>query len=67
VKFTEVTVLRLAREDRSRRATWPNERVTSQAIAAIVRELQAQPGESRWHSTDGRRTLISITKGRAAL
>lgn len=71
VKFTEVTVLlRLAREGpQSPSDLAKHEQVTTQAIAAIVRELQARNLVSRdAHSTDGRRTLISITaKGRAAL
>jgi DNA-binding MarR family transcriptional regulator len=71
VKFTEVTVLlRLAREGpQSPSDLAKHEQVTTQAIAAIVRELQARDLVSRdAHSTDGRRTLISITaKGRAAL
>ena len=71
VKFTEVTVLlRLAREGpQSPSDLAKHEQVTSQAIAAIVRELQARNLVSRdAHSTDGRRALVSITaKGRAAL
>lgn len=71
VKFTEVTVLlRLAREGpQSPGDLAKHEQVTSQAIAAIVRELQARNLVSRdAHSTDGRRALVSITaKGRAAL
>jgi DNA-binding MarR family transcriptional regulator len=71
VKFTELTVLlRLAREGpQSPSDLAKHEGVTSQAIAAIVRELQARNLVSRdAHSTDGRRALVSITaKGRAAL
>jgi DNA-binding MarR family transcriptional regulator len=71
VKFTELTVLlRLAREGpQSPSDLAKHEGVTSQAIAAIVRELQARNLASRdAHSTDGRRAFVSITaKGRAAL
>jgi DNA-binding MarR family transcriptional regulator len=71
VKFTEVTLLlRLAREGRQSPSDLArHEQVTSQAIAAIVRELQARKLVRRGaHSTDGRRSLLSITDaGRAAL
>lgn len=71
VKFTELVVLvRLAREGPSSPSEIArHEQVTSQAIAAVVRDLEARGLVTRdAHSTDGRRTLITITRaGRAAL
>ena len=71
VKFTEVVVLvRLAREGPlSPTEIARHEQVTSQAIAAVVRNLESSGLVTRdAHSTDGRKTLISITRaGRAAI
>jgi len=71
VKFTELIVLirllndgALSPSDIARR-----EKVTSQAIAAVVRDLETRGLVTRdAHSTDGRRTVIALTRaGRAAL
>ena len=71
ISFTQITLLvRLAREGpMSPTAIARHEQVTSQAITALVRELEGRRLVTRdAHSTDGRRTLVSITKaGRAAL
>lgn len=71
IKFNELLVLvRLARDGASSPSDIArHEQVTSQAIAAIVRNLEARGFVTRdAHSTDGRRTLISITRaGRAAV
>lgn len=71
IKFTELVVLvRLAREGAlSPSDIARHEQVTSQAIAAVVRNLESSGLVTRdAHSTDGRKTLISITRaGRAAI
>lgn len=71
VKFNELLVLvRLAREGPSSPSDIArHEQVTSQAIAGVVRGLEARGLVTRdAHSTDGRRTLITITRaGRAAV
>jgi DNA-binding MarR family transcriptional regulator len=71
VKFNELLVLlRLSHEGAlSPSDIARHEHVTSQAIAAIVRDLEARGLVTRdAHSTDGRRTVIELTKaGRAAL
>jgi DNA-binding MarR family transcriptional regulator len=71
IKFNELLVLvRLARDGASSPSDIArHEQVTSQAIAAVVRNLEAAGLVTRdAHSTDGRRTLISITRaGRAAV
>lgn len=71
IKFNELLVLvRLARDGAASPSDIArHEQVTSQAIAAIVRSLEARGLVTRdAHGTDGRRTLISITKaGRVAI
>jgi len=71
IKFNELLVLvRLAREGPSSPSDIArHEQVTSQAIAAVVRNLEAAGLVTRdAHSTDGRRTLVTITRaGRAAV
>lgn len=71
IKFNELLVLvRLAREGASSPSEIArHEQVTSQAIAAVVRNLEALGLVTRdAHSTDGRRTLVAITRaGRAAV
>jgi DNA-binding MarR family transcriptional regulator len=71
VKFNELLVLlRLAHEGAlSPSDIARHEQVTSQAIAAVVRDLEARGLVTRdAHSTDGRRTVVVLTKaGRAAL
>src|SRR4051812_39748354 len=71
INFNELLVLvRLAREGPSSPSEVArHEQVTSQAIAAVVRSLEARGLVTRdAHSTDGRRTLITITRaGRAAI
>lgn len=71
IKFNELLVLvRLARDGAlSPSDIARHEQVTSQAIAAVVRNLDAAGLVTRdAHSTDGRRTLITITRaGRAAV
>lgn len=71
VKFTELVVLlRLAREGQLTPTDIArHERVTSQAVAGIIRNLEAHQLVQRGpHATDGRRTVISLTPaGRVAL
>jgi len=71
IKFNELLVLvRLARDGASSPSEIArHEQVTSQAIAAVVRSLEAAGLVTRdAHSTDGRRTLVTITRaGRAAV
>nr|WTB35046.1 MarR family transcriptional regulator [Streptomyces sp. NBC_00830] len=71
VKFTELLVLtRLSHEGAlSPSDIARHEKVTSQAIAAVVRDLETRGLVTRdAHSTDGRRTVIALTRaGRAAL
>jgi DNA-binding MarR family transcriptional regulator len=71
IKFNELLVLvRLARDGAASPSEIArHEQVTSQAIAAVVRTLEARGLVTRdAHSTDGRRTLVSITRaGRAAV
>ncbi len=71
VKFTELLVLlRLSHEGAlSPTEIARHEKVTSQAIAAVVRDLETCGLVTREaHSTDGRRTVIALTRaGRAAL
>jgi len=71
IKFNELLVLvRLARDGASSPSDIArHEQVTSQAIAAVVRNLEAAGLVTRdAHSTDGRRTLVTITRaGRAAV
>jgi DNA-binding MarR family transcriptional regulator len=71
VKFTQVVVLvRLARDGPlSPTAIARHEQVTSQAVAAVVRELEGKSLVTRdAHESDGRSTVVSITPaGRQAL
>jgi DNA-binding MarR family transcriptional regulator len=71
VKFTELIVLlRLSHEGAlSPSDIARHEKVTSQAIAAVVRDLETRGLVTRdAHSTDGRRTVIALTRaGRAAI
>lgn len=71
VKFNELIVLlRLSHEGAlSPSDIARHEKVTSQAIANVVRDLETRGLITRdAHSTDGRRTLIALTRaGRAAL
>jgi DNA-binding MarR family transcriptional regulator len=71
LSFTQITLLvRLAREGpMSPTEIAAHEQVTTQAIAAIVRDLEGRRLVTRdAHSTDGRRTVVSISDaGRAAV
>jgi DNA-binding MarR family transcriptional regulator len=71
VKFTQLIVLlRLSHEGAlSPSDIARHEKVTSQAVAAVVRDLETRGLVVRdAHSTDGRRTVIKLTRaGRAAL
>lgn len=71
IKFNELLVLvRLARDGAASPSDIArHEQVTSQAIAGVVRTLEDRGLVTRdAHSTDGRRTLVSITRaGRAAV
>jgi DNA-binding MarR family transcriptional regulator len=71
IKFNELLVLvRLERDGAASPSDIArHEQVTSQAIAGLVRNLEARGMVERSaHDSDGRRTLVTITKaGRAAV